>query len=168
MSRGCTRSSFSVVDRPVTTQRTERSGGGAPGGAGGNGRNNGHVEHLHHVITRLRVSGNDSIRPRVKALIRIVAVVALTILAAVPAAAADTGWTIDAFRADITIRPNASLTIVESIDVDFGPLQKHGIVRTIPTKYRYDEKHDRTYAVSVDGVTDGSGRPWMYQLTRGD
>jgi hypothetical protein len=38
------------------------------------------------------------------------------------AAATDTGWRIDAFGADITIRPNGNLNIVEAIDVDFGGL----------------------------------------------
>ena len=114
------------------------------------------------------MSGNDSIRPRVKALVRIVAVIALTIAATVPVAAADTGWTIDSFRADITIRSNGSLAIIETIDVDFAGLQKHGIFRTIPTKYRFNDRQDRTYALSVDSVTDRSGRPWTYQLTRGD
>lgn len=103
-----------------------------------------------------------------KALSRLVAVVALTVAATAPAAGADTGWTIDAFRADIAIRPNGSLAIVETIDVDFGSLQKHGIFRTIPTKYRYDDRRDRTYALSIESVTDRSGRPWTYQLTRGD
>ena len=99
---------------------------------------------------------------------RLLAVVALTIAAATPVAAADTGWTIESFRSDIAIRSTGSLTIVETIDVDFGGLQKHGIFRTIPTRYRYDERRDRTYALSVDGVTDRTGRPWMYQLTKGD
>lgn len=126
------------------------------------------MTHLHRVIARLRVSGNDSIRPRVKALFRLLAVVALTIAAATPVAAADTGWTIDAFRADIAIRSTGSLAIVEAIDVDFGGLQKHGIFRTIPTRYRYDDRQDRAYALVVDSVTDRTGRPWIYQLTRGD
>ena len=99
---------------------------------------------------------------------RLVAVVALTIAAATPVAAADTGWAIDAFRADIAVRSSGALAIVETIDVDFGDLQKHGVFRTIPTRYRYDDGRDRTYALSVDSVTDRSGRPWPYQLTRGD
>ena len=99
---------------------------------------------------------------------RLLAVVALTIAAATPVAAADTGWTIESFRSDIAIRSTGSLTIVETIDVDFGALQKHGIFRAIPTRYRYDERRDRTYALAVNSVTDRSGRPWMYQLTKGD
>ena len=103
-----------------------------------------------------------------KAPFRLLAVVALTIAAATPVAAADTGWTIESFRSDIAIRSTGAFTIVETIDVDFGGLQKHGIFRTIPTRYRYDDRRDRTYALSVDSVTDRNGRPWMYQLTKGD
>jgi hypothetical protein len=101
-------------------------------------------------------------------LLRLAAVIALTGVVTIPVAAADTGWTIDAFRADITIRSDGSLVILETIDVDFAGLQKHGIFRTIPTRYRYDDRRDRTYVLSVDGVTDRTGRAWPYQLTRGD
>ncbi len=103
-----------------------------------------------------------------KALLRLIAVSGLVIAAMTPAAAADTGWTIDAFRADITIQADGSLAIVETIDVDFGALQKHGIFRTIPTKYRYDDRRDRVYTLVVDSVTDRTGRPWTFQITRGD
>ena len=103
-----------------------------------------------------------------KTLVRILAIVALTVMAARPVAAADTGWTIDAFHADITVRPTGGLAIVETIDVDFADLQKHGIFRTIPTRYRYDDLRDRRYALAVQSVTDRAGRPWTYQLTTGD
>ncbi len=105
---------------------------------------------------------------RLARLTRLIAVVALTVAGAAPVAAADSGWTIDAFNADIAIRPSGALAIVETIDVDFGGLQKHGIFRTIRTRYRYDDRRDRTYGLLVDGVTDRTGRPWTYQLTRGD
>src|SRR5258706_5676338 len=87
---------------------------------------------------------------------------------AAPARAADTGWTIDAFRADITIRADGSLAIAESIDVDFDGLQKHGIFRDLPTRYRYDDTHDRLYRLSVQSVTDASGHGLTYQVSAGD
>jgi Predicted membrane protein (DUF2207) len=73
-----------------------------------------------------------------------------------PAVHADEGWVITSFQSDITIAPNSSLTIKEDIQVDFGSLQKHGIFRTIPLRYRYDDSHDRYYALEVMSVTDGS------------
>jgi len=104
----------------------------------------------------------------VKGLLRLVAVAALTLTAVVPAAAADTGWHIDSFRADITIRSNGNLNIVEAIDVDFEGLQKHGIFRIIPMRYRYDDARDRLYGIFVHGVTDATGRALIYQVSKGE
>jgi uncharacterized membrane protein len=103
----------------------------------------------------------------VKGLLRLIAVIAVVAATAMPAAA-DTGWVIDGFRADITIRPDGSLAIIESIDVDFAGLQKHGILRDIPTRYRYDDTRDRLYRLSVQSVTDASGRGVTYQVSAGD
>ena len=97
-----------------------------------------------------------------------VAVAALTATAVAPAAAADTSWHVGAFRADIAIRSNGNLNIVEAIDVDFAGLQKHGIFRVIPTRYRYDDSRDRLYGIFVHGVTDATGRALIYQVSKGD
>lgn len=101
-------------------------------------------------------------------LLRLVAVVAMVVAMSAPAGAADTGWTIDQFRADITVRPDGVLAILETIDVDFDGLQKHGIYRDIPTRYAYDDTHDRLYRLSVQSVTDGAGHPVTYQVSAGD
>ena len=53
-----------------------------------------------------------------------------------PAAAQDTGWTISSFHSDYTVRPDRSIDVVERIAVDFGRLQRHGIYREIPVRYR--------------------------------
>ncbi|HEV2248900.1 MAG TPA: DUF2207 domain-containing protein [Candidatus Limnocylindria bacterium] len=103
-----------------------------------------------------------------KSLLRLVAVTALVLALSAPAGAADTGWTIDAFGAEITVRPDGSLAILEAIDVDFGGLVKHGILRDIPTRYRYDDAHDRRYRLAVQSVTDEGGRAIPYQVTAGD
>src|ERR1700674_1180352 len=73
-----------------------------------------------------------------------------------PAVHADEGWVITAFHSDITIAPSSALTVTEDIRVDFGSLQKHGIFRTIPLRYRYNDKQDRYYLLQVRSVTDGS------------
>ncbi len=73
-----------------------------------------------------------------------------------PAVHADESWLITSFHSDITIANDSTLTITEDIRVDFGSLQKHGIFRTIPLRYRYDDSHDRYYALEVMSVTDGS------------
>src|SRR4030081_4093235 len=69
---------------------------------------------------------------------------------------ADEGWIITSFHSDITIAGDSSLTIKEDIRVDFGSLHKHGIFRTIPLRYRFDDTHDRVYDLAVVSVTDGS------------
>lgn len=83
------------------------------------------------------------------------------VAAAAAQAQADEGWVITSFHSNIRIGPDATLAITEDIRVDFGNLQKHGIFRTIPLRYRYDDSHDRYYDLTVDAVTDGA-RPRPY------
>ena len=81
-----------------------------------------------------------------------------------PAALADEGWVITSFNSDITISSDSTLTIKEDIRVDFLGLQKHGIFRTIPTRYRYDDTRDRVYELGVQSVTDGN-QPIVYKTS---
>lgn len=69
---------------------------------------------------------------------------------------ADEGWVINSFDSVIVIGGQGDLTVQEDIRVDFGSLQKHGIFRTIPLRYRYDNTRDRYYQLTVSSVTDGS------------
>ncbi|HEY2598301.1 MAG TPA: DUF2207 domain-containing protein [Candidatus Dormibacteraeota bacterium] len=77
-------------------------------------------------------------------------------MAAAPAGLADEGWVITSFHSDIVIAPNSSLVVTEDIGVDFGSLQKHGIFRTIPLRYAYNDQQDRYYVLEVRSVTDGT------------
>ncbi len=96
-------------------------------------------------------------------LVALVALVALGIFS-LPASA-DEGWVIQRFASDITIQKDASLHITEAIDVDFGGLQKHGILRTIPVRYQWDDTHLRVYQLQVRSVTDGSGKGVPYETS---
>jgi uncharacterized membrane protein YgcG len=78
-----------------------------------------------------------------------------------PAVHADEGWVITSFHSDITVAASSAVTVKEDIRVDFGSQQKHGIFRTIPLRYRYDDTHDRYYALEVMSVTDGA-RPLIH------
>jgi uncharacterized protein (TIGR04222 family) len=91
-----------------------------------------------------------------------VAAVAALVLALAGVALADEGWTVDRFDAQILVGADGVLSVTESIDVDFGPLQKHGIFRRIPVRYRSDERRDRVYDLRVVSVTDAAGRSWPY------
>jgi uncharacterized membrane protein YgcG len=81
-----------------------------------------------------------------------------TILLSGTVAHADEGWVILNFHSDITIAADSTLTIREDIFVDFQGQQKHGIFRTIPLRYRYDDTHDRFYELNVEAVTDNQGQ----------
>jgi hypothetical protein len=78
-----------------------------------------------------------------------------------PTAYADEGWVITSIHSDIAVASGSALTVQEDIRVDFGPLQKHGIFRTIPLRYRFDDTHDRYYSLEVTSVTDGA-RPLVH------
>jgi uncharacterized membrane protein YgcG len=109
------------------------------------------------------------IRRRLAALALLTLAFAVIVLApGLRSASADEGWTIDSFAADITINQDASLTIVESIDVDFGAQQKHGIFREIPIEYTIpgDNKHDRIYRFDLVAVSRADGTAWPVQQSR--
>ena len=91
------------------------------------------------------------------------AAVVAALAVALPAAPAfaDEGWTITAFDSQIAVGTDGVIIVQEDIRVDFGSLQKHGIFRTIPLRYRYDQSSDRYYELSVVSVTDGT-RPVPY------
>ncbi len=56
-------------------------------------------------------------------------------LAAPPSAAAQAEWTIDRFDVGLTVEPDGTLQVVETIDVDFTGISRRGIFRTIPVRY---------------------------------
>ena len=97
----------------------------------------------------------SSAKTSVRVLLACLAAAWLTVISS-SAGRADEGWVITSFRSDISIASNSTLTITEDIRVDFGSLEKHGIFRTIPLRYRYDDKRDRYYLLEVKSVTNGS------------
>ncbi len=107
---------------------------------------------------------------------RLLTLLALLALRPSPVAAQseDTGWLITSFTADYTVRADRQIEVTERIAVDFGPLQKHGIYRDIPIKYRKTTADGTNIAggtVTVDlellGVTDDAGQPLQTKVTRG-
>ena len=85
-----------------------------------------------------------------------------------PANAADTGWTIQRFAADIQIQGDGRVLVQEAIDVDFDGLQRHGIFRDIPVVYEWpaDARTVRVYQLSVLWVRDEAGRAVPYETSR--
>ena len=80
-------------------------------------------------------------------------------------AEADEGWVITSFDAAYQVRQDGSVDAVEDIRVDFGSLQKHGILRDIPVEYEYDAHHTRRINIDVVSVDDGS-KAVRYQTER--
>jgi uncharacterized membrane protein YgcG len=99
--------------------------------------------------------------------IRLVAILALILLAAFrpSSAQADEGWVVNQYDSAIGIQSDGSLRIVETILVDFGSQQKHGIFRYIPVVYSYDDQNDRVYDLSVESVTDKNGKSQQYDVS---
>jgi len=88
--------------------------------------------------------------------------------------AQDTGWTIPSFSANYTVNADRSIDVTERIDVDFGPLQKHGIYRDIPVRYAKVVRPGSSIragtvdvALTVLDVTDGNGQKLATSITRG-
>jgi len=100
---------------------------------------------------------------RVRAGRVIAAVVAAAWASAISGTAvhADEGWVITSFHSDITIATSSALTVTEDIRVDFGSLQKHGIFRTIPLRYRYDATTTATTRSRWCRLQTAPGRSYM-------
>jgi uncharacterized protein (TIGR04222 family) len=71
----------------------------------------------------------------------------LQILLAVPAWAQSAVEVIHEYTVEIQILPDGDLGVTETIDYDFGSEPRHGIFRTIPTRYYLDEVNDRVYRI---------------------
>jgi uncharacterized membrane protein YgcG len=85
------------------------------------------------------------------------AAAALLLLLATPAEAQLPGEAIHDYAVEIEILDDGDLKITETIDYDFGAQLRHGIFRTIPTRFPYDDVHDRVYP--IEDVTVQSDAP---------
>ncbi|MDQ1467177.1 MAG: hypothetical protein QOH10_1592 [Actinomycetota bacterium] len=60
---------------------------------------------------------------------------------------------IDQITVDLSAQADGKLVVVETIAYDFGSVPKHGIIRVIPDRRRFDAHHDRRYPITVGSVT---------------
>ena len=99
------------------------------------------------------------------------------IVAVAPSAliAQDTGWTITSFNSVYTVRADRTIDVVERVDVDFGQLQRHGIHREIPVRYRKVvgaglplSAGKVTVGLELESATDGAGHELPTSIDRGD
>lgn len=102
----------------------------------------------------------------VRRLIRLLAplgVLALVLLGPATAAHADVGIT--TYTVDLTVNKDGSFHVRESIPYDFGTDQRHGIFRTLPVRYSYDDTQDRVVEVTGVTVTSPTGAPTDVDLS---
>jgi hypothetical protein len=71
----------------------------------------------------------------------------LLLLLAAPAAAQPAGEGIHGYAVEITILEDGDLRISETIEYDFGAQLRHGIFRTVPTRFYHDDVYDRVYRI---------------------
>jgi uncharacterized membrane protein YgcG len=80
-----------------------------------------------------------------------------------PPAAGQTGERITDYTVDIEIEGDGTLVVHEAITYDFGGTQRHGIIRDLVRRERYDDEHDRRYDIEVIGVSASEGTPAQYE-----
>jgi hypothetical protein len=73
------------------------------------------------------------------------------LLAGAPAALATSWESISIYDTRVEVQASGQMRITETIAYDFGSYARHGIIRKIPARFRYDDRHDRVYP--IDGVT---------------
>ena len=72
---------------------------------------------------------------------------ALLLLLGGSAAGQSGGEVIHSYVVEIRILDDGDLAVTETIDYDFGSELRHGIFRTIPTRFPYDDVNDRVYPI---------------------
>src|SRR3990167_5201195 len=78
------------------------------------------------------------------------------------------GWSIENFQSWIVIKPDGRVFVSETIEADFGTLQKHGIFRHVPFRYQLQNGETRYTQVEISSVTNnGSSIPYD-SYTSGD
>lgn len=92
----------------------------------------------------------------------------------------DTGWVIDSFEVVVEVAPDGTLAVTEEIAVDFGDLERRGIFREIPARYRLstDAEHEQVpeglepddvlRAIDISAISVTSTAPADLELTRPD
>jgi uncharacterized membrane protein len=71
---------------------------------------------------------------------------------------------IDSYDVNININPDASINVSEKIQYDFGDLERHGIFRYIPIKYKARGGNFKL-RISDISITDENGSPYNYEIS---
>jgi uncharacterized membrane protein YgcG len=74
------------------------------------------------------------------------------------------GERITGYDVTIVVEPSGDLDITEVIDYDFASAERHGILRDIPVRLRYDDRYERVYPLVVRSVEGSPGTPDQYEV----
>jgi uncharacterized protein (TIGR04222 family) len=66
---------------------------------------------------------------------------------------------IPSYEVEVDVRTDGTLHVREEVDYDFGSAERHGIFRTIPVRYTYDDEYDRVIEISGLRVVSTTGAP---------
>ena len=69
------------------------------------------------------------------------------------------------YTTDIRIEPSGDLVITETIEYNFGAQERHGILRQVPVRLRYDDRLDRVYPFELIEVRASAGTPAQYKVS---
>jgi uncharacterized protein (TIGR04222 family) len=97
-----------------------------------------------------------------RALVRSLAAASLLVLAPSPAVAQSTE-SVRGYDVRIQILESGDLLVTERIDYDFAGALRHGIFRTIPTRFAYDDTYERVYR--IEDVSAQSDAPDDVEVT---
>lgn len=76
-------------------------------------------------------------------------------------------WYIPEYNVDMSLSKTGTLSVKETITVDFSSTSRRGIIREIP--YEFGELlNKRSTSVDVKSVTDLQGNEWDYQVSKSD
>jgi uncharacterized membrane protein YgcG len=98
------------------------------------------------------------------ALVGLVALVALVVVPGSTAGAEGLGERVLSFTSDAEVEADGSLLVHETIVYQF-PEPRHGIIRSLVTRQRFDSSHERVYPLDVVSVSSPDGAPVEYVVS---
>jgi uncharacterized membrane protein YgcG len=108
-----------------------------------------------------------SVRRRIGRCPRFIAAAALTtpLLLSSPAAAQGTERILN-YDVQIAVESTGDIFVTEVIDYDLGGAERHGIFRTIPVRFRYNDRYDRIHRVELLSVKGSANTPDQFEEER--
>src|SRR5262249_5495257 len=73
---------------------------------------------------------------------------------------------IDDFHAEVTVMPDSSVDVTETIHPHFYGTGWHGLYRTIPVEYQTPQGFNYSLFLTIESITDGDGNKLKYESSR--